>query len=384
MFNNLFRNLNGLIIIPVILLVLIGVLAIWSVSDDAASDNSPSRQMNPLQKIWGIQVIKQLFFLVLALIVFWILLAVNYYRLKDYSYLIYGLCLGLLGILVVWGKLSPGGARRWFSLGPLAFQPSEVTKIALVLALSRLMMYQSRLARLRDFIPPLALTLLPMVLVLLQPNLGTALVMFPTFIVMLIASGTPRRNLVMLFLAILVLAPLSYFVVLKDYQRQRIRTFFNPTSAPTREGFQLIQSRVAVGSGGLIGRQWGQAESTATLFVPERHNDFIFTTISEGWGFVGSSLVILLYLVLFAGALLTAYNIREPFGRLVIIGLVGYLATQTFINIAMTIGLAPITGITLPFISYGGSSLLASFISLALIINIGAQQIPSFSGRDFA
>jgi len=381
MFNNLFRNLNGLIIIPTILLVLIGVLAIWSVSDDDTSDNA---QTSTLKQILVIQVVKQLLFLALALLVFWILLTINYYRLRDYSYLVYALCLGLLGILVVWGRISPGGAKRWFTLGPLAFQPSEITKIALVLALSRLMMYQSKITRLRDFIPPLVLTLLPVGLVLLQPNLGTALVMLPTFIVMLIASGTPRRNLVMLFLAILVLVPFSYFVVLKDYQRQRIRTFFNPTAAPTSEGFQLIQSRVAVGSGGLIGRQWGQAESTATLFVPEQHNDFIFTTISEGWGFVGSSVVILLYLVLFSGALLTAYNIREPYGRLVIIGLVGYLATQTLINIAMTIGLAPITGITLPFISYGGSSLLASFISLALIINIGAQQIPSFSSRDFA
>lgn len=370
------RNLNLLIIIPMLALTLIGIFAIWS-----AQPNITTSQTG-LLKLFSYQATKQFIFAIISLGVLGGLLFVNYYRLKDYSYVIYALFVGLVLILAVWGRVSHG-ARRWFQLGPFAFQPSEFLKIAMVLALARLMMYKNNIDQLKDFIPPILITLIGIIAVLLQPHLGLALILFPTFILMLFAAGARRKDLILLFLILAVIVPIGYFFVMKDYQRSRLIAFLNPGNAPTGDGFQIIQSRVAVGSGGIIGRGWGAGDSTGTLFVPERHNDFIFTAISEEWGFIGSSLIIFLYLLLYLSSLFVAYNTREPFGRLIIVGIISYLTIQTFINIGMTIGLAPITGLPLPFLSYGGSSLLSSYLAMGLIINIGMHQIPSFAAKDF-
>jgi rod shape determining protein RodA len=370
------RNLNIIIILPVIILTVIGILAIWSVQPDHHS------QQTGINKLLSYQAMKQFIFAVISFAVFMGLIFVNYYKIRDYTYLIYFLFIGLVLILVAWGKVSHG-AKRWFQLGPFALQPSEFLKIAMVLALARMMMYQNKIARLKDFVPPMILAFAGIISVLLQPHLGLAMVLFPTFIIMLFAAGAQTRDMVKMFLIIAIIVPVGYFFVLKDYQRQRVTSFINPTRAPTSEGFQTIQSRVAVGSGGIIGRGWGFTESTGSLFVPERHNDFIFTAISEEWGFLGSSLIVFLYLLIYVSALFIAYNTREPFGRLVVIGIVSYLTIQTFINIGMTVGLAPITGLPLPFVSYGGSSLLSSYIAIGLIVNIGMHQIPSFSSNDF-
>jgi len=177
--------------------------------------------------------------------------------------------------------------------------------------------------------------------------------------------------------------PLAYLWLMKDYQKTRLHVFLNPSKSPTADGYHLLQSRIAVGSGGFWGSFWRDAEQAPTIFVPSRHNDFIFTVIAEKWGFVGVSVVLLLYFMLLAVSLFVAVSTREPYGRLIIVGITAYLTTQIIINIAMTIGLAPITGITLPLISYGGSSLTSTFIALAFIFNIRNKQIPTFSSRDF-
>jgi len=370
------RNLNLLIIIPMLALTLIGIFAIWS----AQPESTPTQ--TGILKLFSYEATKQFVFALISLGVFSAFLFINYYRLRDYSYVIYALFVGLVLILAVWGRVSHG-ARRWFQLGPFAVQPSEFLKIAMVLALARLMMYKNNIDSFKDFIAPILLTLFAIVAVLMQPHLGMALVLFPTFIIMLFAAGARRKDLIILFLILSVIVPVGYFFVLKDYQRSRLIAFLNPGGAPTGDGFQIIQSRVAVGSGGIIGRGWGAGDSTGTLFVPERHNDFIFTAISEEWGFIGSSLIIFLYLLIYLSSLFVAYNTREPFGRLIIVGIIAFLTIQTFINIGMTIGLAPITGLPLPFLSYGVSSLLSSYIAMGLIINIGMHQLPSFAAKDF-
>ncbi len=381
-------RLNWMLVLPMFLLILIGVLAIWSASPSSAGYDNIGRPLvsssltDQIQSLIKMYPFKQLLFAGIGLAVFIFILLINYYRLKDVSYLIYLFFLVLLVLVLFMGKTTHG-ARRWFALGPFAVQPSEFMKIAFVMVLARFMMHKDNISRLTDLIGPLLITFIPMFLILKQPNLGTTLIFLPTLIVMLFVAGARLKHIAIFIIALLLVFLFGYFFVLKDYQKSRLRAFMDPTSAPTSEGFHLIQSRVAVGSGGISGRGWGAGESSATLFVPERHNDFVFTTISEEWGFIGSSFVILLYLMLFLTALISAYQTREPFGRLLIVGLVTYLASQTFINIGMTIGLAPITGITLPFISYGGSSLLSSFIALGLIVNVGLNQVHSFAQRDF-
>ncbi|MBI4835179.1 MAG: rod shape-determining protein RodA [Planctomycetes bacterium] len=370
------RSLNSVVIIPMLLLTLIGIIAIWSAAPDV------SDKLTGLSRIFANQAVKQIAFTLVALLAFGIILLVNYYKLKDYTYALYIGLLVLILLLIAWGRVSHG-ARRWFQLGPFALQPSEFMKIVLVLMLARIMMHKRNVERFRDLFVPLIVTLIPFGLVFLQPSLGTALLFLPTFVVMVFVSGTPARNIIIMFVVIAIIAPIGYFFVLKDYQRYRLLGFLTPSTIPSSEGFQLIQSKVAVGSGSIIGRGWGEGDSSGSLFVPERHNDFIFTTISEEWGFVGSSLVIVLYLIMYLGAVFIAYNTREPFGRLAILGLVTYLTAQTFINIGMTIGFAPITGLPMPFVSYGGSSLLSSYIAMGLIVNIGVNQLPSFASRDF-
>ncbi|MEK7449839.1 MAG: rod shape-determining protein RodA [Planctomycetota bacterium] len=391
-------RLNWLLILPVFLLVLIGVLAIWSAgapftqrlissSAETAGENIGSSPTAisvaaQIKNFLKIHVFKQLIFAVIGLVVFIFLLRINYYVIKDYSYLIYLFILGLLVLVIIIGRVTHG-AQRWIPLGPFALQPSEFMKIAFVMALARFMMFKDNVKYMAYFIGPVLLTVIPMGLIFLQPNLGTTLIFLPTLIVMLFVAGARVKHILILIFTLLILFSSGYFFVLKEYQKDRIKAFVNPTRAPSSEGFQLIQSLVAVGSGGFIGRGWGSGESGATLFVPERHNDFVFTTISEEWGFLGSSFVLGLYLLFFLSALGSAYQTREPFGRLLISGLVTYLCVQTFINIGMTIGMAPITGIPLPFISYGGSSLLSSFIAAGLIVNVSLKQIPSFAQRDF-
>lgn len=378
-------RLNWLILICVFLLVIFGILAIWSsvpspqVSEDVRIDSVKAG----LRYLFKYHYIKQILFALVSLVILvFIIFFINYYRLKDYAFLIFGIVFLSLILLIVWGKVRQG-AQRWFAIGPFTIQPSEFMKIALVLALARLMMFKKNISSFTDYLPPIILTTLSITVVLLQPSLGIALIFLPTFLVMLLVAGAKMRHLVLILGLLIILLPVGYFMILKDYQRARLTAFLDPTKSPTTEGFQLIQSRIAIGSGGLIGRGWGRSEADPELFVPERHNDFIFTVIAEEWGFLGSVFIILLYMLIFISGLSIAYSTREPFGRLITVGLVSYLAVQTYINIGMTMGLAPITGITLPFVSYGGSSLVSSFIAIGLVLNVGRHRLPSFASRDF-
>lgn len=374
---------NWLIIISMLLLTLFGILCMWSLMPTpfGLSESQPLGSSATLTKILTFQPAKQIIFGLFSLFIFILILRINYYKLKDYSWAIYLLLLFFLVVLLIMGVFTKG-ARRWFSFGPIAFQPSEFMKIAMVLMTARILMYKQNLSRLSGLIIPFILTVIPMGLIILQPDLGTALVFLPSLFIMLYVAGARVKYLVIAILLILLTLPVGYFM-LKDYQRSRLKVFIDPSKSPSADAFQLISSRIAIGSGGIIGQGWGDEENTPSVFVPERHNDFVFTIIGEEWGFAGTAFVVFLYFVIIISSLLIATTTREPFGRLIIVGLVTLMTVQVFINIGMTIGLAPVTGLTLPLISYGGSSLLSTFIILGLINNIRIQQIPSFAHRDF-
>lgn len=375
--------MNWGILLPVLGLALIGIISIWSVTPapDVSVFGGGYSIKDKIVILLAWSPVKQVLFALLGFLLMAGLVSVPYYKLKDYAYILYFTMLFLLIALIVLGRVTQG-VKRWIPLGPFAFQPAEFMKLVLVLLLAALLMYHKRVLPWRYIIAAGAVALCPVGLVMLQPNLGTALVFLPTLLAMLVVARLRVRDLVLIAMFLLIVLPLGYFGIMKDYQKKRIQTFISPTGAATAEGFQAVQAKTAVGSGGIFGRGWGRSETTTSLFVPAKHNDFIFTTIAEEWGFLGSSLVIILYLVFFISALLIAYHTRESFGRLLTVGLVTYLASQTLINLGMTIGLAPIAGITLPFVSYGGSSLVSSFIAAGLIINVGLKPIHTFEAEE--
>ena len=263
------------------------------------------------------------------------------------------------------------GSQRWFSVGSFAIQPSEFMKITLVLALARFLRYKKYGIGLFDIGISILLTCVPMLLIMKQPDLGTALVMVPILISILYAAGIRLYQLLMLVGTGLAISPLLWMFVLKSYQKMRIIGFLWPDKATDwGAGYHRLQSLIAIGSGGLFGAGWGNGTQNQMKFLPERHTDFIFAVIAEEWGFLRACFVIFLYIVFITCGIGIARSTREPYGRLVVIGLVTMFATQIMVNIGMTLGIAPIVGITLPFISYGGSSMVTSFVALSIIFNI--------------
>lgn len=372
------------IIVPMILLTLIGIIAIWNVSPMPAGlfETESILSRANLAKLISYQPVKQTLFAFLGIMSFILINRWNYYNFKKYSVVFYLTLIMLLIGLMLYGKISHG-ARRWFYLGPFAFQPSEYMKIVTVLVLASVLGHQTNIATLKGLILPYLLVFIPLLLILIQPDLGTAIVFLPVLFVMVYIAGARIKYLLITILIGILFIPLAYLFLMKDYQKARLQVFLNPAKSPTADAYHLIQSRTAVGSGGLWGSFWQGDEKQRDIIVPARHNDFIFTVIAEKWGFIGASIVLLLYFTLLVSSLFIATATREPYGRLVIVGITAYLTTQVIINIGMTIGLTPITGITLPLISYGGSSLTSTFIAMAFIVNIRLKQIPTFSSRDF-
>jgi rod shape determining protein RodA len=279
----------------------------------------------------------------------------------------------LLGAVLVVGRTSLG-AQRWISLGPLGqFQPSEIAKLVIVITLAKHLTdrpgpYQS----VWDLVPFLGHVAVPMLLIFKQPDLGTALVYGAIFIGMLYASGARRRDLATLGAGAVILIPILWRF-LKEYQRRRLLAFVHPSLDPLGSGYGIIQSKIAVGSG----LEWGKGLFAGTQgvlrFVPEHHTDFIFSVIGEELGFVGAMVLLGLFLVWVYRGLRIAAVARDRFGALAAVGIVSMVSFHVFVNIGMTVGIMPITGIPLPFISYGGSALMTMVWATALLVNIGVR-----------
>ncbi|MEW6027140.1 MAG: rod shape-determining protein RodA [Planctomycetota bacterium] len=373
-----------LIIIPMVLLTIIGIAAIASVSSRPAGlfETGSILSRGTISQFISYQPVKQTLFALLGLLLFILILKWNYYSFRTYAYIFYVILMVMI-VVVMFAGTATFGAKRWIYIGPFAFQPSEYMKIVTVLVLAQYLMHKTNVARLTGLFIPFVLALVPMLLILVQPDLGTSFVFLPILFLMVYVAGARVKYLVITVLIGIMFIPVAYLFLMKDYQQRRVQVFLNPSKSPTADGYHLMQSRIAVGTGGFLGSKWTEEGETPTIFVPARHNDFVFTVIAEKWGFVGASIVLLLYFMLFASSLFFAGTTREPYGRLIIVGITAYLITQVIVNVSMTIGLAPITGITLPLVSYGGSSLTSTFIALGFIVNIRLKQIPTFSSRDF-
>jgi len=317
---------------------------------------------------------KQLIWTGVSLVVMLLVAAPSYLHIRRFAYAFF---LATLPLLVLVLFLEPiKGARRWIRLPMFHLQPSELVKIAYICALGKYLMFRKSYRTLKGLVGPLLLTLVPMLLILRQPDLGTALVFLPVLYAMLFAAGARVRHLVIVaMLGLVCLAPL--YLVMSHEQRSRITAWVGQKDVgayPRHEGYQLYMSKIALGSGGLFGKGFRRGSWTRMGYVPEDHTDFVFSVIGEEWGLAGCAVTLGLYVVIFASGLQAAAGTREPFGRLVAVGIVVLLAAQLIINAGMTVGLMPITGMTLPFVSYGGSSLVSSFVALGLLLNIAMRK----------
>jgi len=301
---------------------------------------------------------------------------IDYRLLRAYTPILYiaGL-LGLIAVMVPGLGSTVNGARSWITL-PLGFQlqPAELAKISIIIAMSMLLS-ESRQAddspSDKDVLRSLAIAAVPMLLIILQPDLGEVLIMVASVVAIIAVSGAKARWVA----GLVLLGVLGSVVAVKGgvihtYQLKRLQSFVNPTADPQQSGYQLRQSRITIGSGGILGKGLFKGPQTNGRFVPEQQTDFIFTVAGEETGFVGSSFILLLYLLFFIRAFIIAQRTPDVFGRLVCVGVIAWFAFQMFQNIGMAIGLMPLTGVPLPFISYGGSSMFANLIGFGLLQNV--------------
>jgi rod shape determining protein RodA len=362
-------------------LACVGILAIYLAERPEAGVQSNL----PLWKLMLTQYhLKQLLFLITGLAMFFFLVALDYRKIGRYSYLFFSITIVLLIAVRFLHVPHVTGTRRWFALGPLRLQPSELAKIAFILALAWYLRFRRNYRTFLGFLLPFTFTLVPMGLIVVQPDLGTSLLFLPTLIAVLFAAGARKRHLMAVVLMGLLSLPLLW-CRMPDYQKSRILGWLRQGSRSVRSGpgYHLDRSLIAIGSGGPYGQPWARAEMIENELLVFDHTDFIFAVIAAQTGLVGTSAVLLLYLIIFGFGLRVAKVNYDPFGRLVAVGVVAMLAAQTVVNISMTVGLLPVTGMTLPFVSYGGSSLWACLIALALLINVGKYRPFSFAQRPF-
>ncbi len=358
---------------------------------------------------------KQLIFLTAAITTGIFLLRIGYRRIGRHAFTIFSVALAMLIPLVIaretgseFGGLIPSirNTCRWINLPFFQVQPSEIMKIAYVLALAWYLRYRRNYRRFPGLVRPLLVSAVPLFLILRQPDLGTCLLILPVLFIMLFLAGARISHLAIIVGIGLAAAPIAWMQI-REYQQSRITAVllqYDPLreaieQSPQRfqwlasmreakewerdSGYQLIASKTAIGSGGVLGYGWGSGPYVERPLLPDRHNDLIFAVIAHQWGIAGCLLVLSAYAVIIVSGAAIATATREPFGRLLAVGIVALLAVQITINIGMTVGLMPITGMNLPFVSYGGSSLLSSILAAALLISVSQRRPYLLSRRPF-
>ena len=398
------RHLDIGLLLAICLCIGVGITAIYSASYNW--DLGLAGSIYEKQIIWALLgVTVMVITMVIPLKLFYAL-----------AYVLYGLTIALLILVLELGD------RRWFNIGPIHIQPSELAKITTVLVIARFLAYRSRdLTRARAYIPPLLFVLVPILLVFKQPDLGTALVFSILILPMFFWAGarpvhlffllSPALTLICAFhpwmlaailviligilfyerprlftasilllvnLAVAIIAPYMWENKLHNYQKRRILTFLDPNMDKLGAGYQVIQSKIAIGSGGLKGKGFLEGTQTKLAFLPEQHTDFIFSVICEEFGFLGAVLVLALFVFILWRALSIAVQTKSRFASLTAIGLATIPLFHIFVNIGMTIGIMPVTGLPLPFLSYGGSTLITNMILIGLLLNIYANRYEDY------
>jgi rod shape determining protein RodA len=358
----------------VLLIALIGLTAVYSATYTA---KGPS-----------VLFTKQLIWVSIGLFVMFLALIPNYHTIGRYAYILYLVSVVLLILVMAFGKTGMG-AQRWLSIAGFAFQPSELAKLAITLALARYFAEDPKQGgyELKDLAIPGIMVLVPLLLVLKQPDLGTAMMLLMTSSLIVIIAGIHFRSVVIVLVVGALLASAVFFISpvrnkiwgsLKPYQQNRIRAFIDPSSDRLGSGYHANQSKIAVGSGQLTGKGFQKGTQSQMAFLPERHTDFIYAVISEEHGFLGSASLLILYLVLLLVGVDTARNAKDRLGVLMAGGIVSMISLYVFINIGMAVGIVPVVGVPLPLVSYGGTSIITTFLALGILLNIQARRFMLF------
>jgi rod shape determining protein RodA len=324
--------------------------------------------------------LKQCYLLLMGVAGIIFLISFDYKELQLWNYPIYIVVIVLLALVIFVGN-SAGGAQRWINLGFFQLQPSEPAKLMMVITLAS---YYSRKEvangySIKDLITPIILMAIPFILILIQPDLGTALMFVIIFISMTVFAKLRWSTYVILGLSGIVLAVLGWLFVLKPYQKQRVETLLHPVKDSMGEGYQILQSKIAVGSGGLFGRGYMEGTQGHLHFLPERHTDFAFSVWSEEWGFTGSFFFLAVYFFMLFWGLHVAMSARDRFGLFLAFGVVALIFWQAVINLLMILGFLPVVGIPLPLFSYGGSSLLTTLLGMGILINVRMRRFQTES-----
>jgi len=357
-----FRNIDFWMIFATLALVGIGILIIGS----ATHINTPSDD-----RYWYVQ--RQGMFALANCVLILIMLKFDYRMLGPLGNILYGVNLLML-IAVMFVGQSALGAQRWIQLGPIILQPSEFAKLIMIISLAHLLdAREERMKSIWDLLPVAAFVVIPFLLVLKQPDLGTSLVFLAILLGMVFVSGIDGKLLLKIMGGAAACLPV-FWLFLKDYQKSRLTVFLDPNVDPLGAGYHIIQSKIAIGSGQLFGKGLFNGTQSQLNFLPENHTDFIFAVVGEELGFVGAVVILLLYFLLLYRGVKTAQNARDKFGTLLAAGITSMLAFHVLINVGMTIGIMPVTGIPLPFMSYGVSALTTNLVSIGILLNIQSRQ----------
>ena len=353
------KRIDPMIVMLVLALAIIGFVTLYSVQKSAHAATPYHTQ----------QIVRFLMGALLAAVI----VCIDYRVLVALAPAFYVIAVGLLVAVEIAGHTAMG-AERWLKIGPFVVQPSEQTKLVVVLSLAWYLSHiGDKVRRLPYFLLAFAIAGVPALLILKQPNLGTAAVMGPIAIMMLYVAGCKRWHLVVVILCGVLLAPVAWHF-LEDYQKTRLAAFVDPDADPMGAGYQTRQSMISVGSGGMRGKGFGNSTQTQLQYLPEYHTDFIFSHYAEERGFVGALILVSLYAAFLLQGLSVARRCHEIAGALLAVGVVTILAFHTFVNVSITIGLMPVTGIPLPFLTYGGSFYLTVMMCVGVLLNIHARR----------
>jgi rod shape determining protein RodA len=354
----LYFHVDWLLVVSVLALTAIGLAMIYSSTYD------------PIRERVGTEFYKQTWAVGLGFVALLVCLSIDYRLLSEYSLVIFGGIVLLLVYVLLFGLVA-GGARRWIPLGPVNLQPSEFARIALALVVATYFAENRRGAgQWRDLALGASFLAALAVLIARQPDLGTAVTLVPIFVGTAYAAGMRPKVLAVLALLAVITAPVAWFVALEDYQKSRIETFLDPEQDPRGAGYQQIQARITVGSGGLTGKGYLQGTQGQFKFLPVAHNDFIYSVLAEELGFLGVVVTLGLYLFVILRSLEAARLAKDRLGAYLVVGLVSGFSFQVVYNITMSAGLAPVKGLTLPLMSYGGSSIIATMAVFGLVLNV--------------
>lgn len=357
----IFQHFDWTLFALVMMICALGVINIYSTGFSLGDHSSPL-------------YIKQLQWIIFGMFVMFITFLLDYRFINQAAYVIYGLSILSLIAVALFGHTA-NGAQRWISFGFFLFQPSELMKLTIVIALARYFddHKSNESYLLRELFIPFLMVMVPCLLILKQPDLGTALMIVIISASIVLFIGMNWKSIAIAVVSVMVMMPVAWHF-LKDYQKDRLLTFLSPENDPLGTGYHIIQSMIAVGSGGIFGKGFLKGSQTQLKFLPEQQTDFVFSVFAEEWGFVGGVVLMMMFVSLIIWGLKIALHSKDLLGTILALGITAFIGWEVIINMGMVLGLLPVVGIPLPFLSYGGSAVVSLLAGIGLLMNVSVRR----------